>query len=119
MYEVKESPLHGKGLFATETIRKGTLIGELAYRDATWREVQAEDMYVLWIEDDEPVYVTCEMRYINHAPEPNAAYFDDATVAAVRDILRGEEITHDYSGEGLAMDFGHDDEVEEEVELTL
>lgn len=105
MYEVKNSKLHGKGLFAATPIKKGTLIGELIYRDATWREVEAEDMYVLWIEEDEPVYVTCEMRFINHSAKPNAAYFDDATVTAIRDILPGEEITHDYSGEGLALEF--------------
>ena len=43
------------------------------------------------------IEVLCRFRYINHADDPNACYYDDFSVVALRDIWPGEEITHDYS----------------------
>jgi SET domain-containing protein len=40
--------------------------------------------------------VSCNLKYINHADNPNACYYDDLTVAAIRDISANEEITHNY-----------------------
>ena len=57
----------------------------------------------------EPGRVTCDLRFINHSNEPNAAYYDDLSVMSLRDIRPGEEIVHNYMGdavgEGDAMDF--------------
>ncbi len=39
------------------------------------------------------------MKYINHSAKPNAVYYDDFTVVALRNIKADEEITH-YYGEG-------------------
>ncbi len=99
MYEVKPSAIHGMGVFARKPIIAGTVIGELN------GQVTREDgPHVLWITDELGMQVTCELRYINHSPKPTAAYMDDATVVALRNIEPGEEITHDYSGEGLEFD---------------
>jgi len=47
--------------------------------------------------DEENVfYVKCDLRFINHSDEPNAAYFDTLEVGALTDIAPGEEITDDY-----------------------
>jgi SET domain-containing protein len=35
-------------------------------------------------------------KYINHNSKPNACYYDDLTVVALRDIEKDEEITHHY-----------------------
>jgi len=51
---------------------------------------------VLWISETEAMEVTCELKYINHADYPNACYYDDLSVVALRDIRAHEEITHDY-----------------------
>lgn len=91
LYEVKDSSIHGKGLFATCHIKKGDLIGCIksnpAYEDGP---------YVLWISHEMGVRVDCELRYINHCSKPNACYYEDLQVVAIKDIHPGEEITHDY-----------------------
>ena len=48
------------------------------------------------LDENNGIHVQCELRYINHSVEPNAAYFDNLEVCAVRDIAPHEEITHDY-----------------------
>ena len=53
----------------------------------------------MWVDDENGFLVKCDLRYINHSDTPNAAYYDDLEVCAVRDIEPGEEITHNY-GEG-------------------
>lgn len=98
MFEVKQSPLHGRGLFATQHIPEDTVIGWLITEPADHNEL--EGPYVLWVDDQTPVRVTCDLRFINHSDQPNAAYYDDLSVMALRDIMPGEEIVHDYIGDG-------------------
>ena len=52
-------------------------------------------MYTLWVKD-KPYEVKCDLRFINHSGEPNAIYYDDFTVVALKDIQKGEELLHDY-----------------------
>ena len=93
-FEIAKSPIHGMGLFAVRRIEKGELIGNLE------GEYTTEDgMYVLWIDARTGFRVTNALRYINHADDPNACYYDDLTVVALRDIEPGEEITHDYNAD--------------------
>ncbi len=95
MVEVRESPIHGRGLFATTFIPADAVIGQIVGRPTT-----LDGPYVLWLDDAHGIEVTNEMKYINHSGLANAAYFDDLTVAAIRDIYPGDEITHDYDGDG-------------------
>jgi SET domain-containing protein len=88
---VADSGIHGKGLFAGNFIGEGEIIGRLEGIPCT-----DDGPYVLWVSARQGIEVTCELRYINHADEPNACYFDDLSVVALRDIWPGEEITHDY-----------------------
>lgn len=88
---VDESPIHGKGLFASEFIAKDTVIG--------WLETipfSQEGDYVLWLSEKKAVEVVCNLRFINHADQPNCCYYDDLSVVAIRNINPGEEITHNY-----------------------
>ena len=89
---VADSEIHGKGLFATRRIPAGTTIGMLRVKPAV-----DDGSYVLWLSETEAVEVTCKLKYINHSARPNACYYDDLSVVALRDIEAGEEITHDYS----------------------
>jgi len=111
MYEVKESPLHGRGLFATRFIPEGTVLGWLKTKKA--KKKKRGGPYILWIDGKKPVRVVCELRFINHSDKPNAAYYDDLSVMTLRDITPGEEILHDYLGDATdehAFDDGFDAE---------
>ena len=37
-----------------------------------------------------------ELKYINHSTKPNACYYDDFTVVALKTIKKNDEITHNY-----------------------
>jgi SET domain-containing protein len=89
---IARSKIHGKGLFAGSRIPAGTIIG--------WAETIPSDSdgpHVLWISECDAREVTCDLKYINHADDPNACYYDDLSVMALRDIQPHEEITHDYA----------------------
>ncbi len=92
--QVKESALHGKGLFAGESIKKGALIGEVS-----GCETQQESMYTLWLDDQQGFCVQCDFKYINHSRSPNVAYYDDLSVVALQKIRAGDELLHDYGEE--------------------
>ncbi len=94
-YEVRESSIHGKGLFALSEIRQGDIIGTIAYNP-----VEEDGPYVLWV-DDVGIEVTCDLKFINHNKQPNACYCEDLQVVALRDIQAGEEITHDYGDDWI------------------
>ncbi len=91
MFTVKESRIHGKGLFAEINIKEGTVIAFLE-----GKRTEQDGPHVLWIDDEIGFEVVNECRYVNHSPDPNAAYYDDLTLVALRDIQPGEEITHHY-----------------------
>lgn len=90
---VKESSIHGKGLFAKKQIKEGEIIGEIQGKPA-----QDDGPYVLWIDEENYKGIVVEnvFKFINHNHSPNACYYDDLTVVALRDINEGEEITHHY-----------------------
>ena len=89
------SPIHGDGLFAARPLRAGQLIG--VYQGP---EVADDGIYVLWIEDDTGESWTGydgknEMRFMNHADDPNAE-MDGLNCYALNNIPRDAEITIDY-----------------------
>lgn len=88
--DVRDSGIHGKGLFAKTFIQKNEVIGRIKYNP-----VSEDGPHVLWIEG-QGILVECDLKYINHSAQPNACYCDDLDVIALRDIQPGEEITHDY-----------------------
>ncbi len=88
---VAASSIHGLGLFAAKKIKKDSIIG--------WLESKPSDVdgcYVLWVTDSKGIEVLCDLKYINHSDRPNACYYDDLSVVALRDIDADEEITHNY-----------------------
>ncbi len=88
---VDKSKIHGNGLYARVPIGKGTIIGKIKGRPC-----QVDGSHVLWLTESEGFEVSCNLKYINHANNPNACYYDDLSVVALRDIAQHEEITHDY-----------------------
>lgn len=91
---VRESGIHGKGLFAKKKIRRGEVIGAIKANPTN-----KDGPYVLWVSEGEQHHVKGPLKYINHSNQPNAAYYDDLTVVALADIAAGEEITHHYGEE--------------------
>jgi len=91
---VDDSPIHGKGLFARSLIPKNTVIGHLE-----GRHTAQDGIYVLWLDEKNGFEVHCDLKYINHSDAPNACYYDDKSVVALRDINPDEEITHNYEAD--------------------
>jgi SET domain-containing protein len=92
---VAPSSIHGRGLFAARRLSAGQLIG--IYQGP---EVAEDGIYVLWIEDETGENWTGydgknEMRFMNHADEPNAE-MDGLNCYALSNIAGGVEITIDY-----------------------
>ena len=99
MVVVRRSKTHGRGLFATKFIRKGTKIGQIEGRRTT-----EDGPHVLWLDDQQGIEVTNDLRFINHSEDANAACYDDLTVVALRDVSPREEITHYYGDVDFATD---------------
>ena len=91
---VKDSSIHGKGLFAKSFIPSGTVIGVVQGSPTT-----TNGDHVLWIDENVGFHVQCDLRYINHSNTPNAVYYANLEVCAIRDIQAGEEITHYYGAD--------------------
>ncbi len=88
---IHDSRLHGRGLFSSQQIRKGTVLGI-----CTTRQTETPSHYTLWTSTG-PLDVVCRLRFINHSTTPNVIYYeDDLSVVALRNIKAGEELTHDY-----------------------
>lgn len=98
--EIKDSHIHGLGLFAARNMSKGEVIG--LYQGP---EVDYDGDHVLWIfdEDEEREYGIdgqTETRFVNHSKKANA-YFNGEVLEAIQSIKKGDEITHNY-GEAWA-----------------
>lgn len=106
--EVRESKIHGRGLFAKADIGKDEIVvvkgghivdGETLRREVTPRlgpvEIQIDkDLFIAPVTDDER---ELSMLYTNHSCEPNLGIRGEITFVAMRDIAAGEELTHDWA----------------------
>lgn len=91
---VAQSPIHGKGLFAARDIPKDVCIGE-----ATGPHTTKDGIHTIWVDNGDGTEtgtrVTNDLRYVNHAKRPNAAFFG-TELWTLRAIPKDEEITHYY-----------------------
>lgn len=92
---VADSSIHGHGLFARRPIAAEEFIGSY-----TGPATQKDGMHVLWIWNEETerwegINGKNEMRFLNHAGQPNADWWG-TDLYALRPIARDEEITFDY-----------------------
>ena len=113
-YEVRDSSIAGKGLFATEPIAKGSLLWK--YSDESVRTfTSAEELraHFATLSRDEIVEFlehaycwegkVCEIlddgKYWNHSKSPNTGLLpeDENSSFALRDIAPGEELLDNYA----------------------
>jgi len=106
--EVRESKIHGRGLFATADIAKDEVIavkgGHIISRKQLREKVTpqlgpveiqiGEDLFIAPVTEDER---EGSMLYSNHSCDANLGMRGEITFVAVRDIRAGEELTHDWS----------------------
>lgn len=109
--EVKDSSLHGKGLFTTVDIPKGKVVmvieGELISGDECERREEEGNVYIFWHGDN---YIdtknTQKIRYINHEVEANCIVEERDEISlflyAEKDIKAGSELTIDYDYEEVS-----------------
>lgn len=92
-FVVGDSPIHGRGLFATRRLRAGSIIGEFQ-----GPRTRRDGPHVLWLSDNEGLRVDNELRYVNHSSRPNAEA-RGTTLVAIRNTQPGAEITIHYGAD--------------------
>ncbi|MEV4617282.1 SET domain-containing protein-lysine N-methyltransferase [Asanoa sp. NPDC049573] len=102
--EVRDSPIAGRGLFATAVIPAGTVVSRLGGRLVSGRELRellAGDSYVDTITVDADLHLVLPPRrpngYGNHSCDPNLWWVGAYELAARVTIAAGEELTNDYA----------------------
>jgi uncharacterized protein len=104
--EVRESPIHGRGLFATADLVKNEIVavkgGHIVTREQL-REITArlgpveiqigDDLFIAPVTDEER---ELSMLYSNHSCDANIGVRGEITFVALRDIGADEELTHDW-----------------------
>jgi len=99
--EIKESPIHGRGVFATVRIPRGTVVEEIEGKPKHYSKIPSGLLLRRGMEVSKDVYIVPAEGsvgwFLNHSERPNCAY-DVSTreIRATKDILRGEELTIDY-----------------------
>ncbi|HYE65869.1 MAG TPA: SET domain-containing protein-lysine N-methyltransferase, partial [Pyrinomonadaceae bacterium] len=104
---VKESPIHGRGLFAVEPIKEGEIVcikGGYIFNRSTLDEVSgtlgpaeipiAEGFFIGPLSEHER---EGSMIFSNHSCDPNIGVQGQIVFVAMRDIAAGEELTHDWA----------------------
>ncbi len=104
--EIKQSPLHGKGVFATRNITKGELLARcdmaLIHVNENLPEVLATLQFP-WIEEYDAICISDVGSFFNHSSDPSAEVFERdfenliQTFVAKTDIDKGTEITIYYN----------------------
>jgi hypothetical protein len=101
--DIRTSPLHGRGTFATAPVLGGEIVTIWEHRvlspadvdDATPGELwlRADGRYI-WLPPNDP---TMAEHFLNHSCDPNVWMEDEVTLVARREIGAGEELTADYA----------------------
>lgn len=111
-YVVRNSGIHGRGVFATRTIRKGTTIIEYRGERTTWEDASTRPdsdpdnphhTFIFELNDGNVIDAGVRgnaARWINHSCAPNCDTYEDddgrVFIEARRTIRVGEELTYDY-----------------------
>jgi uncharacterized protein len=106
--EVRQSKIHGRGLFAICDIRKDEIVavkGGHIVDGKTLREKITPVLGPVEIQIDNDLFIAplteeereLSMLYSNHSCDPNLGIRGEITFVAMRDIRAGGELTHDWA----------------------
>jgi uncharacterized protein len=109
--EVRESKIHGRGLFAIANVVKDEIVavkgGHIINRETLREQITPvlgpaeiqidDDLFIAPVTGDER---ESSMLYLNHACDPNLGVRGEITFVAMRDIRADEELTHDWAMTG-------------------
>ena len=106
--EVRESKIHGRGLFAIVGIAKNEIVavkGGHIVDGQTLREKITPVLGPVEIQIDDDLFIApvteeereLSMLYLNHSCDPNLGVRGEILFVAMRDIHPGEELTHDWA----------------------
>jgi len=106
--EVRESKIHGRGLFAIADIGKDEVVAVKAGHivdGKTLREKITPVLGPVEIQIDDDLFIApvteeereLSMLYLNHSCDPNLGMRGEITFVAMGDICAGEELTHDWA----------------------
>ena len=105
--EVRESPIHGKGLFAKQAIAAGEVVAVKGGHILTKQEWTTLEQQLgpaeIQISEELVIAPTRQkqrdgcMLYTNHSCDPNIAIQGQIVFVAMRDIALSEELTHDWA----------------------
>ena len=103
---VKDSSVHGMGLFSTIDHKEGQIItiisGELINADECVKREDEGNVYIFYKDDDEYIDASnhSQLRYLNHSCNYNCDIDEDENgnliLFAASNIQSGEELTIDY-----------------------
>lgn len=108
---VADSPLGGRGVFASEPIRAGEVVEICPVIVVAADEIDAlnetglRDHWYGWGDDGDAAVAMGHGSFYNHADDPSCSYevhdvLDALVIHARRDLVAGEELTIDYTGGG-------------------
>src|SRR5947207_10489698 len=106
--EVRESKIHGRGLFAIADIAKNEIVaikgGHIVDRKTLREKITPrlgpveiqidDDLFIAPVSDEER---ELSMLYLNHSCDPNLGVRGEITFVAMRDVRASEELTHDWA----------------------
>ena len=106
--EVRESRIHGRGLFAIADIAKNEIVavkGGYIVDGRVLREKITPVLGPVEIQIDDDLFIApvteeereLSMLYLNHSCDPNLGMRGEITFVAIRDICAGEELAHDWA----------------------
>ena len=106
---VRESAVHGRGVYATHFIRKGTRIIEYTGQRVSWEGAPDDEndphTFNFGLENGEVINPDVggnDARWINHCCDPNCEAIEEDNrifVYSICDIEAGEELFYDYAME--------------------
>ena len=106
--EVRDSKIHGRGLFAVTEISKHEIVavkgGHIVDRKTLREKITpvlgpveiqiGDNLFIAPVSDEER---ELSMLYLNHSCDPNLGIRGEIAFVAMRDIRAGEELTHDWA----------------------
>ena len=106
-FEVRPSGVHGRGVYATGFIPKGTRIIEYTGQRVSWKDApdnkNTSHTFNFGLDNGEvinPEIGGNEARWLNHSCDPNCESIEEDNrifIYAMRDIEPGEELSYDYA----------------------